>query len=129
LVFRAHQPHEQAETATWFGYWKDDGFLKTKHNGRVDLKHTWPAIRDNWLDGYRNSREVAGHSVLHRVTADMEWCAETYMETDYRGVFWIELCVSPRPATTAVWVSGPRHFLSACTRADWSSVHGAICPQ
>ena len=38
---------------------------------------------DLWLDLYKNKREVAGLSVMHRVTWKDEWLAEAYMETDY----------------------------------------------
>jgi hypothetical protein len=86
MVFRAHQPHAHAEAATWFGYWKDDGFVKTKNNGRVDLNHTWDETREGWLDAYRNRREVPGQSILHKVTSADEWCAEAYMETDYAAL-------------------------------------------
>ncbi len=83
MVFRAHQPHAFAPQSTWFGYWKRDGFIKTKDRGRIDLNQEWPARRDEWLDGYNNRRVAAGESVLHRVGAGDEWCAEAYMETDY----------------------------------------------
>jgi len=82
MVFRAHNPHNPA-VATWFGYWKDDGFEIVRNQGRVDAKHLWKGIRDVWIDDYRNRREVAGRSVLKSVSAHDEWCAEAYMETDY----------------------------------------------
>ncbi len=83
MVFRAHQPHKHATQPTWFGYWKDDGFVKTKDRGRIDLNHLWQGIRDEWLDAFHNRRVVAGSSVAQKVTAGDEWCAEAYMETDY----------------------------------------------
>lgn len=86
MVFRAHQPHAFAPQSTWFGYWKRDGFIKTKDRGRIDLNHEWPTIRERWLDGFNNRREIAGLSVLHRVDAGDEWCAEAYMETDYSKI-------------------------------------------
>jgi type I restriction enzyme M protein len=83
MVFTAKIPHELSNKKTWFGYWKDDGFVKTKHLGRVDLYDKWPAIRDRWVETFRNREIVPGESVVRRVTADDEWCAEAYMETDY----------------------------------------------
>ena len=83
MVFRAHQPHKHATQPTWFGYWKDDGFVKTKDRGRIDLNHRWPAIRDEWLGAFHNRKVIAGASVTHKITADDEWCAEAYMATDY----------------------------------------------
>ena len=83
MVFTAHVPHEQNKYyKTWFGYWKNDGYIKTKHKGRVD-SGSWKSIEKTWLDGYFNRNEVAGLSVLKKVTAQDEWCAEAYMETDY----------------------------------------------
>jgi N-6 DNA methylase len=83
IVFTAKVPHETSNKKTWFGYWKDDGFVKTKHLGRVDLNGRWPAIRDRWVETFRNREIVSGESVVCRVNADDEWCAEAYMETDY----------------------------------------------
>lgn len=86
MVWIAHHPHDQSRRDTWFGFWKDDGFIKTKHKGRIDAYGVWPAIRDHWVDMYRNRRERAGESILHDVKATDEWCAEAYMETDYRSL-------------------------------------------
>jgi type I restriction-modification system DNA methylase subunit len=83
MVFTAKVPHETSNKKTWFGYWKDDGFVKTKHLGRIDLNGKWPAIRDRWVETFRDREIVPGESVVHRVTAEDEWCAEAYMETDY----------------------------------------------
>ena len=45
--------------------------------------NSWPAIRDRWVEAFRNREVHPGESVLRKVTADDEWCAEAYMETDY----------------------------------------------
>lgn len=83
MVFTAHKPHAQSKKKTWFGYWKDDGYVKTKHRGRVDLYHRWPGIRDGWIEQFRNREVHPGESVIQMVSANDEWCAEAYMETDY----------------------------------------------
>jgi type I restriction enzyme M protein len=83
MVFTAHKPHAQSDRKTWFGYWRDDGFVKTKHLGRIDLNQRWPGIRDSWVEAFRNREVHSGKSITHKVTADDEWCAEAYMETDY----------------------------------------------
>jgi type I restriction-modification system DNA methylase subunit len=83
MVFTAHKPHASENRKTWFGYWKDDGFVKTKNKGRVDLNSSWLTIRDRWVEAFRNREVHPGESVLRKVTADDEWCAEAYMETDY----------------------------------------------
>lgn len=83
MVFTAKIPHETSNKKSWFGYWKNDGFVKTKHLGRIDPDGKWPAIRDRWVETFRNREIVPGESILQRVTVDDEWCAEAYMETDY----------------------------------------------
>jgi hypothetical protein len=81
-VITANVPHPTGKK-TWFGYCRDDGFIKTKHRGRIDLYGRWPAIRDRWATAFRNREIVPGFSLMQRVGAGDEWCAEAYMETDY----------------------------------------------
>jgi type I restriction-modification system DNA methylase subunit len=83
MVFTAHIAHDASDRKTWFGYWKNDGFVKTKQNGRVDLHHQWDSIRDRWVAMFRNREVHAGESVAQKVSFSDEWCAEAYMETDY----------------------------------------------
>ncbi|MFA5403480.1 MAG: N-6 DNA methylase [Ignavibacteria bacterium] len=86
MVFTSHIPHEQNPYfKTWFGYWKDDGFIKTKHKGRID-SGKWKKIEEKWLDSYFNRNEIPGLSVLKKVNMNDEWCAEAYMETDYNDI-------------------------------------------
>lgn len=99
VVFEAHKPHYEMVKEfmeekpvckpfkkTWFGYWRDDGFIKTKQYGRIDAKNTWSSIRDRWIEMYENNEVHAGESVTRYVTADDEWIAEAYMETDYSKI-------------------------------------------
>ena len=81
MVFEANKPN--AGRKTWFGYFKDDGFEKRKHLGRIDARDRYSAIKERWLSAYRNQDEIPGLSVRQEVTANDEWCAEAYMETDY----------------------------------------------
>jgi type I restriction enzyme M protein len=90
MIFRAHIPHKQSGQKTWFGYWKEDGFIKTKHKGRVDLYDRWPEIRDRWIEMYRNREDVPGESVKQYVSVKDEWCAEAYMQTDYSNLSGID---------------------------------------
>lgn len=83
MVWIAGKPHAESKRKTWFGYWRDDGFIKTKHMGRIDLYDKWSAIRDRWVEMYRNREVHAGDSVTHTVSANDEWCVEAYMSTDY----------------------------------------------
>jgi type I restriction enzyme M protein len=86
MVFRAHQPHAQAPQPTWFGYLKDDGYVKTKNRGRIDLNYRWAGIRQRWLSAYHARTVTPGFSVTRTVNADDEWCAEAYMATDYSSL-------------------------------------------
>lgn len=84
MVFDAHSPHP-AGFKTFFGYFKDDGFRKTKNVGRVN-QGQWDAIKAEWLATYLNRESKSGLSVLKSVSASDEWCAEAYMETDYSQI-------------------------------------------
>ena len=82
MVFRAHIPHSEYHE-TWFSYWKDDGFEKTRNEGRVDLKHEYEnRIRKEWLEMYHGRKEIPGMSVRKHVGAEDEWVAEAYLVTD-----------------------------------------------
>ena len=85
LVITAHKPHP-SNKETYFGYWKDDGFLKKKNQGRIDLDGKWKDIKAVWLNSYENHKAIPGLSVCKKVTAEDEWCAEAYMETDYSNI-------------------------------------------
>lgn len=86
VVFEAGKPHEESKKKTWFGYWRDDGFVKTKHMGRIDLNDKWNSIKKQWIEAYRNNEVHKGESVTAYVTADNEWIAEAYLETDYSKI-------------------------------------------
>jgi len=81
VVFRAKEQHPK-NYKTYFGYWKDDGFVKRK-SGRGDYNHKWNKIKQKWLENYRNREKLVGHSIKKFVSAEDEWCVEAYMETDY----------------------------------------------
>lgn len=82
IVLRANKPHPE-DYETYFGYWKDDGFVRVKRLGRIDRLSRWAAIKLDWIYNYRNKKEINGQSIKRHVTAEDEWLAEAYMETDY----------------------------------------------
>ncbi len=82
MVFEAHIPHP-ANKKTFFGYFKDDGFYNKKTKNRFDYDNQWQGIKEKWIDLYTNNTVKAGFSEVYKVSADDEWCAEAYMETDY----------------------------------------------
>ena len=82
MVFDLGRPHSD-DKETFFGYFKDDGFEKRKGVGRVDIKNKWDDIEKEWLSLYEHRETKIGKSITQKVSADDEWCAEAYMETDY----------------------------------------------
>lgn len=95
MVFTAHKKHSSSKK-TYFGYYKDDGFVKRKNKGRIDAYGKWQildeqgnligGIKKKWLDNFENGEDKPGFSVNRIITADMEWAAEAYMETDYSNL-------------------------------------------
>lgn len=82
MVWEAHTPHDET-VETFFGYYKNDGFVKRKKLGRIDVHNKWKKIEDEWLKLYRTKSIVAGKSAMHCVTHKDEWLCEAYMKTDY----------------------------------------------
>jgi hypothetical protein len=82
MILTAHKPHPKSKE-TFFGYFKDDGFEKRKHKGRIDVYGKWNKIKEEWVSLYINRKAKPGYSVNKVVSASDEWCAEAYMETDY----------------------------------------------
>lgn len=82
MVWEAHTPHDSTQE-TFFGYCKDDGFVKRKKLGRIDALGKWPAIEKEWLTLYRNRDVKDGLSARHCITWKDEWLCEAYMKTDY----------------------------------------------
>ncbi len=82
MVWEAHKSHDSSKP-TFFGYCKDDGFVKRKKMGRIDYYNRWDQIEKEWLDLYENKIVVDGKSAVQCVTANDEWLCEAYMKTDY----------------------------------------------
>jgi type I restriction-modification system DNA methylase subunit len=82
MVWEAHKPHDATKN-TFFGYYKDDGFVKAKKLGRIDKFNKWRNIEEEWLRLYRERETREGLSVKKAVGWNDEWLCEAYMETDY----------------------------------------------
>lgn len=85
MVWEAHKSHDSTKP-TFFGYCKDDGFVKRKKMGRVDYHNKWNNIEKEWLDLYENKKVVDGKSALQCVTYKDEWLCEAYMKTDFNKI-------------------------------------------
>jgi type I restriction-modification system DNA methylase subunit len=82
IIITAHKPHSKHKE-TFFGYWKDDGFVKKKNKGRINANNCWEKVKQEWVGSYVNRKSIPGKSVNVKVSAIDEWCAEAFMETDY----------------------------------------------
>ena len=82
MVWQAHKTHDSNQE-TFFGYCKNDGFIKRKKLGRIDHYGTWKEIEEKWLKLYRNRDVEDGLSARQRVKHTDEWLCEAYMKTDY----------------------------------------------
>lgn len=82
MVFTAKRPH-QKNKKVFFGYFKNDGFVKQKNKGRNDAVGKWEAMKERWISAYINKEDIAGLSINAIVSAEDEWAAEAYMETNY----------------------------------------------
>jgi hypothetical protein len=82
MVWTAHKVHNPAHN-TFFGYYKDDGFVKAKKLGRVDKFNRWETIKEQWLALYRELDMKEGLTAKKAVDWNDEWLCEAYMETDY----------------------------------------------
>ncbi|KKQ96818.1 MAG: methyltransferase [Candidatus Levybacteria bacterium RIFCSPLOWO2_12_FULL_39_17] len=85
MIFTAHKPHPKNKE-TYFGYYKDDGFVKRKIKGRIDAFGKWDSIKEKWISYFINRKSEAGFSINKAVSAEEEWVAEAYMETDYSSL-------------------------------------------
>lgn len=82
MVWQAHAPHDSKQE-TFFGYCKNDGYVKRKKLGRIDYYGRWSDILAEWLKLYRNRDVVDGLSARACVKHSDEWLCEAYMKTDY----------------------------------------------
>jgi type I restriction-modification system DNA methylase subunit len=82
MVWQAHAPHDSKQE-TFFGYCKNDGFVKRKKLGRIDYYDKWEGILAEWLKLFRNHDVVDGLSARASVKHGDEWLCEAYMKTDY----------------------------------------------
>jgi hypothetical protein len=86
MVFEAHKPHSD-NNKTWFGYWKDDGYIKVRPYGRIDYRHLYQEkIKKFWLESYFGKKEIDGFSIFRHVTGNDEWLVEPYINTNFESL-------------------------------------------
>lgn len=82
MVWESGNKHD-SNVSTFFGYYKDDGFVKRKKLGRIDAYNKWNDIKKEWIRLYREKEVKDGLSAKHCVTHTDEWLCEAYMKTDF----------------------------------------------
>jgi|688.fasta_scaffold131095_1 type I restriction-modification system DNA methylase subunit len=85
VVLTAHVKHSENKEV-YFGYYKNDGFEKRKKFGRYDINNTWDKIENEWFWNYKNKYVKPEYSINKKVKYDDEWCAESFLETDYNAI-------------------------------------------
>lgn len=91
MVFTLGKPHVNSDgtkNETFFGFYREDGFVKKKNLGRIeqfdaDGNSKWKKVENKWIKLYRNKTVVDGLSACKEVTGDDEWLCEAYMKSDY----------------------------------------------
>jgi type I restriction-modification system DNA methylase subunit len=91
MLFTLGQPHTNADGdshSTFFGYCREDGFVKKKNLGRIerfdeDGNSIWKNIEANWIRLFKNKEAKPGLSAIKTIGAKDEWLCEAYMKTDY----------------------------------------------
>ena len=91
MLFTLGKPHTNADgiaNKTFFGYYKNDEFMKKKNLGRIEQFDSeghskWKAVETKWISLFKNKEVVDGLSSTAVVTGDDEWLCEAYMKTDY----------------------------------------------
>ena len=82
MIWEAGKPHDSS-VSTFFGFCKDDGFVKRKKLGRIDAFGKWDKIKNEWLKLYREREEKEAMSTKAKVKCTDEWLCEAYMKTDF----------------------------------------------
>ena len=82
MVWESHKPHNSANS-TFFGFYKNDGYVKAKKLGRIDKFNEWKNIKKEWIKLYKEKEIKEGLTSKKAVTWEDEWLCEAYMETDY----------------------------------------------
>ncbi len=83
IIITANKPHPKNKE-TYFGFYKDDGFIKKRNKGRVDFYDKWEKIKEKWVEYFLNKKPEPGFSVNQKITAEMEWGPEIYLKTGYQ---------------------------------------------
>lgn len=84
MIFNLGVSHKQSNQKTFFGYFRDDGFVIRKGLGRVErATDIWSKIEKKWLELYFERKVEKGYSAVKSVAWEDEWLAEAYMETNY----------------------------------------------
>jgi hypothetical protein len=116
MVFRAHKPHD-TNVETYFGYYKDDGFEKRKHLGRINVYGKWEEISSKWVNYFKRRKNEPGFSINKIVNANDDWSVENYLETNYNIL------------TKEHFVISVRDYLSFCIKEGYLNLFNDFTSQ
>jgi type I restriction-modification system DNA methylase subunit len=83
MIFTAHKSHNPNKEV-YFGYYKNDGFVKRKNLGRVDYFNRWDKIKEKWVSNFLNRKVELGFSTCEKIDFHSEWSVENYLKTNYQ---------------------------------------------
>lgn len=112
MVWEAGKHHDSS-VSTYFGYCKEDGFVKRKKLGRIDAFGKWNDIKKEWLRLYREKEECDGLSTKACVKYTDEWLCEAYMKTDFRKLTDNDFMASILEYLSYVIKTDPQHIFSS----------------
>lgn len=116
MIFKAHKPHD-TNVETYFGYYKDDGFEKRKHLGRINVFGKWEEISPKWVNYFRRRKNEPGFSINKTVSANDDWSVENYLETDYSNL------------SKEHFITSVRNYLSFCIKEGYLNLFNDFTAQ
>ena len=87
VILKPNVPHNSSKKV-WMARLKDDGFVKLKHQGRVDKYKRWNIIKKELIDFYKN-KEIDNSKFKYikvKIDQDDDWTPEAYVETDFFNI-------------------------------------------
>ncbi|MDA8576142.1 N-6 DNA methylase [Candidatus Marinamargulisbacteria bacterium] len=82
-VFETHLPHDNKEVV--FYDLVDDGFVLSKHRGRMDMYNKWNNIESDFIDKINDPKQYSDNKTLVHcnISGDDEWVIQAHSITDY----------------------------------------------
>ncbi len=83
-VFETNRPHNYKDDEVIFYDLRDDGLVKAKNKGRIDLYNKWESIEKDLLEALKPNAEPDDIILVKTtITKDDEWLLYDHSKTDY----------------------------------------------